>query len=210
MRTCSLKSIRPAPCRRSGPEPLRWTHAGSSATASRRIRPGAARPAQRGGWAPRCSDCWLFLAASALVAGLGGLATASNVNGWYATADKAPVVAAELGVRAGLDGPVHRHGRGGVAGLAQPRRRARAALTAYGVQLVLNLLWTPVFFGLYPVLGTPALWIAFGIIVALAVAVAVTVLLFGPISRTAGLLMLPYLSWIVFASSLNLWAALHN
>ena len=32
----------------------------------------------------------MFLAASALVAGLGGLATASNVDGWYATADKAP------------------------------------------------------------------------------------------------------------------------
>jgi tryptophan-rich sensory protein len=75
---------------------------------------------------------------------------------------------------------------------------------------VLNLLWTPVFFALYPAIGTPALWIAFGIIVALAVAVAVTVVLFGPISRAAGLLMLPYLSWIVFASSLNLWAALHN
>ena len=81
---------------------------------------------------------------------------------------------------------------------------------AYAVQLVLNLLWTPVFFGLYPALGTPALWIGFVIIVALAVAVAVTVLRFGPISRTAGLLMLPYLSWMVFASSLNLWAALHN
>jgi benzodiazapine receptor len=93
------------------------------------------------------------------------------------------------------------------------RRRAegsRAALTAYGVQLGLNLLWTPVFFGLYPVMGTSALWIAFAIIVALAVAVAVTVMLFGPISRAAGLLMLPYLSWVVFASSLNLWAALNN
>ncbi|NUP58251.1 MAG: tryptophan-rich sensory protein, partial [Pseudarthrobacter sp.] len=31
-----------------------------------------------------------FLAASLLVAGLGGLASASNVSGWYATADKAP------------------------------------------------------------------------------------------------------------------------
>jgi tryptophan-rich sensory protein len=93
------------------------------------------------------------------------------------------------------------------------RRRAeetRPALRAYAVQLVLNLLWTPVFFGLYPVLGTSALWIAFGIIVALAAAVAVTVVHFGPISRTAGLLLLPYLSWIVFAASLNLWAALYN
>jgi len=32
----------------------------------------------------------LFLGASALVAALGGLATANHVNGWYATADKAP------------------------------------------------------------------------------------------------------------------------
>jgi len=80
----------------------------------------------------------------------------------------------------------------------------------YGVQLVLNLLWTPVFFGLYPALGTTALWIAFAIIAALAVAVAVTVMYFGPISRTAGLLLLPYLSWVVFASSLNLWAAFRN
>jgi tryptophan-rich sensory protein len=152
----------------------------------------------------------LFLGASALVAALGGLATANHVNGWYATADTAPwsppnwvfgavwtVLYAAMAVAAWL---VWRSRAAG----------SKTALTAYGVQLVLNLLWTPVFFALYPVLGTPALWIAFGIIVALAVAVAVTVVLFGPISRAAGLLMLPYLSWIVFASSLNLWAALHN
>jgi tryptophan-rich sensory protein len=152
----------------------------------------------------------VFLAASAVVAGLGGLATGSNVNGWYATADKAPWSPPNL-----VFGPVWAvlYTAMAVAAWLVWRRRAagsRAALTAYGVQLVLNLLWTPVFFGLYPALGTPALWIGFLVIAALAVAVSVTVLRFGPVSRTAGLLMLPYLSWIVFASSLNLWAALHN
>jgi tryptophan-rich sensory protein len=144
------------------------------------------------------------------VAGLGGLATASNVNGWYVGADKAPWSPPNW-----VFGPVWTtlYVAMAVAAWLVWRRRtgtSRAALTIYGVQLVLNLLWTPVFFGLYPALGTPALWTAFAIIVALAVAVATTVMLFGPISRPAGLLMLPYLSWVVFASSLNLWAALNN
>jgi tryptophan-rich sensory protein len=60
------------------------------------------------------------------------------------------------------------------------------------------------------VLGTTALWLAFAIILALIVAVTFTVLRFGPISKAAGLLLLPYVTWIVFASSLNLWAALNN
>ena len=159
---------------------------------------------------PQLLGLLVFLAASALVAGLGGLATATNVNGWYATADKAPWSPPNW-----VFGPVWTllYTAMAVAAWLVWRRRTaatRPALTAYAVQLVLNLLWTPVFFGLYPVLGTAALWIAFGIIVALAVAVAVTVVYFGPISRTAGLLLLPYLSWIVFAASLNLWAALNN
>jgi len=162
------------------------------------------------GMGPQLLGLLVFLAASALVAGLGGLATATNVNGWYATADKAPWSPPNW-----VFGPVWTllYTAMAVAAWLVWRRRAeetRPALTAYAVQLVLNLLWTPVFFGLYPVLGTPALWIAFGIIVALAVAVAVTVLYFGPISRTAGLLLLPYFAWVVFASSLNLWAALYN
>ena len=162
------------------------------------------------GMGPQLLGLLGFLAASALVAGLGGLATATNVNGWYATADKAPWSPPNW-----VFGPVWTllYTAMAVAAWLVWRRRTaatRPALTAYAVQLVLNLLWTPVFFGLYPVLGTSALWIAFGIIVALAVAVAVTVVYFGPISRTAGLLLLPYLSWIVFAASLNLWAALNN
>ncbi len=152
----------------------------------------------------------MLLGASALVAALGGLASASNVDGWYAAADKAPWSPPNW-----LFGPVWTvlYTAMAVAAWLVWRRRAaggRAALGAYAVQLVLNLLWTPAFFGLYPALGSPALWIGFAIIAALAVAVAVTVLRFGPISRTAGLLLLPYLSWVVFAASLNLWAALHN
>lgn len=166
-------------------------------------------PGKRG-TGPQLLALLLFLAASALAAGLGGLATVSNVNGWYVAADKAPWSPPNW-----VFGPVWTtlYVAMAVAAWLVWRRRTekpRAALTIYGVQLVLNLLWTPVFFGLYPALGTPALWTAFGIILALAVAVATTVMLFGPISRAAGLLMLPYLSWVVFASSLNLWAALNN
>lgn len=152
----------------------------------------------------------VFLGASAVVAGLGSLATISNVKGWLATADMAPwqppswvfgpawtALYIAMAVAAWL---VWRRGT----------EESRAALTVYAVQLVLNLLWTPVFFGLYPALGTAALWIALAIILALTLAVTATVMYFGPISRTAGLLMLPYLSWVVFAVSLNLWAALHN
>ena len=152
----------------------------------------------------------VLLGASALVAALGGLATADNVQGWYASADKAPWSPPNW-----LFGPVWTFlyvAMAVAAWLVWRRRSAgsRTALWTYGVQLVLNLLWTPVFFGLYPTLGSPALWISFVIIAALAAAVAATVLRFGPISRVAGLLMLPYLSWVVFAASLNLWAALNN
>ncbi|WP_442784816.1 TspO/MBR family protein [Arthrobacter sp. CG_A4] len=159
---------------------------------------------------PQLLGLLVFVGASALVAGLGGLASASNVDGWYATAAKAPWSPPNW-----VFGPAWTflYTAMAVAAWLIWRRRAegsRRALTAYAVQLLLNLLWTPAFFGLYPALGTSALWLAFGIIVALAVAVTVTVLHFGPISRIAGLLLLPYLTWIVFAASLNLWAALNN
>jgi tryptophan-rich sensory protein len=151
-----------------------------------------------------------FLGASALVAWLGAVATVNNVEGWYLSADKAPwsppnwvfgpawtLLYTSMAVAAWL---VWR----------SRSERSRPALIAYGVQLLLNLAWTPVFFGLYPSIGTPALWIAVAIIVVLIVAVTITVLYFGPISRTAGLLLLPYISWLVFATSLNIWAALNN
>jgi translocator protein len=151
-----------------------------------------------------------FLAASALVAWLGSQATINNVSGWYAAADKAPWSPPNWAF-----GPVWTalYAAMAVAAWIVWRSRSasrRTALTVYFVQLALNLAWTPVFFGLYPAWGSAALWLALGIIVALSLAVAATVLLFGPIRRTAGVLMLPYLSWVVFAASLNLWAAANN
>lgn len=73
----------------------------------------------------------------------------------------------------------------------------RWALIAYGVQLVLNLGWTGVFFGL----ERPG-W-ALVEISLLALAVAVTIGLFWNVNRLAGALLLPYLGWVVFAASLN-------
>lgn len=152
----------------------------------------------------------LFLAASAFVAWLGGFATIANVNGWYVGADKAPWSPPN-----GLFGPVWTalYTAMAVAAWLVWRRgtpESRPALVTYGIQLFLNLLWTPTFFGLYPLIGTAALWLAFAVIIALIVAVTATVVRFGPISRLAGLLLLPYMTWIVFAASLNLWAALNN
>lgn len=72
---------------------------------------------------------------------------------------------------------------------------------AFGVQLVLNALWSVVFFGLQlPLLG------AF-VIVLLDIMVVVTIILFYEHSRKAAYLLLPYLAWIVFASylSISIW-----
>jgi tryptophan-rich sensory protein len=168
------------------------------------------KSAERPGAGRQIAALVALLAASYLVAGLGALATAGNVEGWYITADKAPWSPPNS-----VFGPVWTllYTAMAVAAWLVWRKRAsgtRRALTAYGVQLALNLAWTPVFFGLYPAIGTAALWLALVIILALIAAVAVTVLYFGPISRTAGLLLLPYVSWLVFAATLNWWAAVHN
>jgi benzodiazapine receptor len=152
-----------------------------------------------------------FLAISFAVAAVGGIATAGNVTGWYADAAKASwnppnwlfgpawtFLYAVMSVAAWL---VWRAGRRGDA----PAAVVRPALTWYVVQLVLNAVWTPVFFGLYPTLGAPALWIALVIILALDAAVLLTMLAFWKASRVAAWLLVPYWAWVLFATTLN-WA----
>ena len=79
---------------------------------------------------------------------------------------------------------------------ATGRRRTRA-LAAFGLQFVVNLLWTPTFFGLQWIPG--ALAVA-GLLVP---AVALTARQFGRIDRRAGLLLVPYLLWAGFATLLT-------
>jgi len=72
------------------------------------------------------------------------------------------------------------------------------AHVVYGVQLLLNMLWTPLFFAA----GLP--WLAFAEIVLLWLSVVATIVLFARHSRPAAWLLVPYLAWVTFAAALNL------
>jgi tryptophan-rich sensory protein len=78
------------------------------------------------------------------------------------------------------------------------KRQVRVALGIFVLQLVLNVLWSLAFFGLRSPL--------FGVIVILALwlAILLTIVRFFPISRAAGALLLPYIGWVTFAAILNI------
>ncbi len=153
----------------------------------------------------------VFLAISFAVAAFGSLSTISNVDGWYANAEKPFWNPPNF-----LFGPVWTvlYTLMSVAAWLVWLRRdapgARSALWTYVGQLVLNAVWTPAFFGAYPLIGPAALWIALGIIVALDVAILLTMLRFWPISRAAAWLLVPYWAWVLFATTLNAGLAVLN
>lgn len=72
------------------------------------------------------------------------------------------------------------------------------ALFLYGLQLFVNFLWSPVFFGLKSLAG--------GVIVILVLLVLILVMLvsFRRIRKVAVILNIPYLMWIVYATYLTI------
>lgn len=74
----------------------------------------------------------------------------------------------------------------------------------YGLQLVLNVLWTPLFFvfGLYV---TSAVLLAVLVIISIAVFI-----MFYRINKTAGYIFIPYVLWLLFALYLNIGTAILN
>lgn len=80
---------------------------------------------------------------------------------------------------------------------ARGARGRPLALTLFLVQLALNYSWSPLFFAAHKVS------LAFWVIVVMLVIAAACAFLFFRIRRAAGLLMLPYLAWLVFAGALT-------
>jgi benzodiazapine receptor len=132
------------------------------------------------------------------VAGVGSLFTRPAIEGWYAALGKpswtppnwvfGPVWSVLYLAMATAAWLVWR--REGFAG-------ARLPLTLFALQLVLNLAWTGVFFGL----RMPGA--AFAEIVLLWLFILVTTAAFWPLSRAAAWLMVPYLLWVTYAATLN-------
>jgi len=112
-----------------------------------------------------------------------------------------PILYALLGIAAAL---IYRRGRDAVGAGDAPRvaRDARTALGVFAVQLGVNVVWSPVFWGLErPDLGLVVL-------VALVPLVVATMVVFDRVDRRAALLLVPYLAWVCFATALNygIWA----
>lgn len=150
-----------------------------------------------------------FLAAVVVVAGVGSLAAIGNTDGWYLDVEKVPwnppnsvfgpawsLLYALIAVAGFL---LWRRGFRG----AGRRNAATGVLLLFVVQLLLNGLWTPIFFAGYPVIGQAAWWLAMVVILALLVVVVVLILRSRRLSRAAAWLLVPYLLWLAFASTLN-------
>ncbi len=141
----------------------------------------------------------LFVALCLGIGALGGAVTVESVKTWYAELAKPSFnppnevfgpVWTLLYVMMGI--AVWRVWR------AADRDTTRGPLTLFALQLALNLGWSVVFFGLQKIGAAVAT------IFVLDVAVIVTTLAFRSVDRLAGLLMLPYLAWVGFATVLNI------
>ncbi len=146
----------------------------------------------------------IFLCLSA--GGIGSAFTASAIPEWYATLAKpsfsppnwvfAPVwmllyilmgFSAALVWQKGLQNPL-----------------VRTALVAFLIQLVLNMIWPVLFFGLRsPLYGLVDILFLWAMIL-------VTIAQFSKVSIPAALLLIPYILWVTFASGLNLGIFLLN
>lgn len=130
---------------------------------------------------------------------IGSLFTTPSIPGWYAGLIKpsfnppnwvfAPVwttLYALMGIAAWL---VYEKRRAGID--------VKRALSVFAAQLIVNVLWSIMFFGAHQILG------AFVLIVALWILIAATIQLFWKVVKPAALLLVPYILWVSFAAALN-------
>jgi benzodiazapine receptor len=129
---------------------------------------------------------------------LGAVATTPEIEGWYQTIAKPLWTPPDY-----VFGPVWTtlYVLMAIAGWLVWKRTgfksAMMPLTLFAAQLVLNIAWSWIFFGLHE----PG-W-AFAEIVILWPAIVATTLAFFGSSKIAGWMMVPYLAWVSFATVLN-------
>lgn len=141
-----------------------------------------------------------FLGLCFLVWAAGGSLTAAGIPGWYHSLRRPPgappdwlfaPVWTTLYVMIGLSAWLVWRAP------ARPLRHTHAALRAWGWQLLLNALWTPLFFGLHrPDLALLAL-------AGLIIAILLTIRRFHALDRVAAWLLVPYLCWTCYAAFVN-------
>jgi tryptophan-rich sensory protein len=83
-------------------------------------------------------------------------------------------------------------------------RERTQAMTLFLIQLALNALWSPVFFGFH---GTRT---ALVVIMALLVAIAATIRAAFRVDRLAAWLLVPYLLWVAYATTINIGVVAMN
>jgi translocator protein len=139
---------------------------------------------------------WLVLCFA--VGGLSAIFSARALPGWYAGLTKPPFNPPNQ-----LLGPVWTilYALMAVAAWTvwktRPSSCRKRGLRLFCVQLGLNFLWTWIFFGSHQMLT------AFVDLIALWVAILLTILTFKKMSTTAAWLLVPYLAWVTFAGYLN-------
>ena len=140
----------------------------------------------------------VFIAICLGAGGLGSVATTPEIEGWYQTIQKPSWNPPDY-----LFGPVWTTLFVMMAIAAwlvwksEGFKVAAAPLMLFAGQLVLNIAWSWIFFGMHQ----PS-W-AFAEIVILWLAIVATMVAFFRRSKIAAWLMVPYLAWVSFASVLN-------
>ena len=135
---------------------------------------------------------------------VGSLATIPNIPSWYAGLDKPPLLPPNE-----VFGPIWTllYILMGVTLALVILKKAAIKTSAYvwfGIQLLLNALWSVVFFGLH----LP--WVAAIIIALLIISIIMTILTFRKLVPATMWLLIPYLAWVCFAAYLNVGVAILN
>jgi len=141
----------------------------------------------------------IAIVVSELAGIIGSVFTTPSIAGWYAG-----IVKPALNPPAWVFGPVWTtlFALMGIAAFlvwkkGLDRKDVKIALSIFIGQLVLNIFWSIIFFGLH----NPGL--AFIEIIFLWLAILATIIAFAKISRPAAWLLVPYILWVSFAGYLN-------